>query len=85
MPIIRDKHGGIRVLSDTPAKPTAFIEGWSIIGVGALRHLMGRVSQHQRQDEFHAPYQRTSTLVKLDLDKNTAETLNTIYQLGERA
>lgn len=47
--------------------------------------LVGMVSGHPRQSEFLMDFQRTSRLVRFEPEKNEAETLNTIYELGEPA
>lgn len=68
-----------------PEKQRARIENWRVVPTltAEKRYLVGQVQDHPRQDEFHAPYQMTSQLVYLDLNRGEAETLNTIYILGD--
>lgn len=62
-------------------KPTADIEGASFIHMHDGWHMMGRISNHDRQSDFHSPVQMTSKLLRIDFENNTAETLNTHYRL----
>jgi hypothetical protein len=62
-------------------KPTAFIYDWHIqFG----NRLVGRISEHPRQEEFTRPFQVTSPVIRWDFNLGIAETLNTIYILGRR-
>lgn len=45
--------------------------------------LIGRVEGHPNQMLFKAPLQRTSRVLKLDLENKQAITMNTVYTLGE--
>lgn len=44
--------------------------------------LFGCVSNHSQQDKFKMEVQKTSFVIDLDLERGTAETENTIYELG---
>jgi hypothetical protein len=62
--------------------PEAYINNWQY----SLGGLVGSVSDHPRQNEFHSLYQRTSPIARMD-DENEgwAETRNTFYILGNKA
>lgn len=62
-------------------KPEAHIENWGHFRNG----LLGMVSKHPRQEEFHTELQNTSRLVELNEEEGWAETNNTFYTLGKRA
>lgn len=64
-------------------KASARIENWRVQRYGGARFLVGHIVGHPRQDEFKMAYQATSPIVKMDLAAGWAETLNTIYDLGE--
>lgn len=60
-------------------KQTARIDDWSVFGDS----LIGHVSSHPNQNNFNNLYQRTSQIIHLDRERKIAETLNTIYTLGD--
>lgn len=66
---------------ERPIKPRARIDDWVCANGGQF--LIGRVSGHPRQAEFKNEWQATSSVIALDREARTAETLNTIYELGE--
>lgn len=76
MGIKRKKPGPEPV--NVAAKPQAYIEDWQEFD-GCL---VGTVSRHPRQGEFHAHSQITSPIVSLDRAAGRAETANTVYVLG---
>jgi hypothetical protein len=47
--------------------------------------LIGNVEGHYNSELSDGEKVRTSRIVKLDEENNTAETLNTIYTLGKKA
>lgn len=65
------------------SKQTARIDKWVKTPNGSA--LVGMVSCHPRQDEFEAKLQITSPLVKFNEKEGVAETMNTIYTLGDKA
>lgn len=65
-------------------KQTAYIDDWSEVNTFPYGTcLIGRVTKHERQHEFHSDKQATTRLVNIDREKGVAETLNTIYTLGK--
>lgn len=65
-------------------KQTAYIDNWreeSIFPYGTC--LIGRVTKHELQHQFHSDKQATSRLISIDREKGVAETINTIYTLGK--
>jgi len=65
-------------------KPTAHLNEWKVVGVGkGKKVLIGVVRGHTYINDGHLV--RTSLLVKLDKKNRKAETLNTLYELGEPA
>lgn len=60
-------------------KPKAFIHSWRKV-VGP--RLLGYISQHPRQDSFSILYPQVTSRV-LWMDDKHAETLNTMYVLGD--
>lgn len=62
-------------------KPVATIQEWSLIQINNHHVLVGHISDHPRQKEFHKDMQMTSTLVRIDFRSHVAETLNTLYRL----
>ena len=60
-------------------KPRARLENWFTYGDS----LVGQILDHPRQADFKAPFQRTSALVRFEPENGIAETLNTIYTLGQ--
>lgn len=66
-------------------KARARIDNWTRIKGHTSDVLIGNVSGHIRQDEFHAVFQRTSQIVRFSPEINECETLNTIYTLGKKA
>jgi hypothetical protein len=64
----------------TPAA-TARISGWTIHKDHADCYLIGVISAHPRQHEFHRERQQTSSLRSIDFEKRIAITQNTVYTL----
>lgn len=62
-------------------KPVATIQEWSLVQIGNHHVLVGHISNHPRQKEFHKDMQMTSTLIRIDFRCRVAETLNTVYRL----
>ena len=58
-------------------KQKASIKDWIVTN----NYLVGRVIDHPNQKNFLGEYQRTSTLVSIDIEAGIAETQNTIYTL----
>lgn len=64
-----------------PRKPRVKIENWQVIPSPRGGYvLLGDVIDHP---ELGSIYIRTSLLVRIDFARSEAETLNTIYELGE--
>ncbi len=72
--------------ANTNSKPEAHIERWAHIkmpeGIPGLGFLTGSISRHERQDEFHQPYQRTTMMGVFEPGLGYMETTNTFYTLG---
>lgn len=67
-----------------PDKPVAHIENWTeltLFPYGTC--LVGRVSKHQNQHHFFSEQQQTSRIININRETKLAETVNTIYTLGE--
>lgn len=65
-------------------KQTAHIDNWSeenTYPYGTC--LVGHITKHARQTQFHSDRQATSTVISIDREKGVAETMNTIYTLGK--
>ena len=60
-------------------KKTANIEDWEVVNLAGRDHLIGRISNHERQENFKTDRQITSKLKKIDRIEKMAETENTIY------
>lgn len=67
------------------AKQTAFINQWEVVRIhDGSQCLIGHVSSHPNQSQFHSHVQQTSRLVSIDEEAKIAETENTIYTLGDK-
>jgi isochorismate hydrolase len=67
-------------------KPRAVINNWWITGNGTDCWLVGKVSKHPKQGDFtQTKLQQTSAIVRVDLENELAETINTVYVLGTPA
>ncbi len=64
-------------------KQTAFIKDWFLEKFPDGYRLIGNIQGHSRQKEFLSKQQVTSNVVRIDFINKTAETLNTVYTLGE--
>lgn len=66
-------------------KNTARIDDWQVVPIYPEGEaLIGKITEHTRQYLFTKERQITSKLVRLDETEKIAETLNTIYTLGEK-
>jgi len=62
-----------------PKKQKARIDDWKLICAGETFVLIGHTPDHPK---LGCTSLRTSSLIKIDFNKGTAETRNTIYTLG---
>jgi hypothetical protein len=63
------------------------IENWTLnqhMSTGAY-YLSGNIYNHPNPMILNGELSRTSFLLRIDFEKNTAETLNTLYELGVRS
>jgi len=64
-------------------KKNAHLENWSFVFQAhwVHGHLSGKVSGHHKIEDGHEIV--TSPIIDINFDENRAETLNTLYTLGE--
>jgi len=64
----------------TESKPRASIDEWCLMYDYGVPQIVGTVSGHGRLEDGLEV--RTSVVLRIDFEKGVAETMNTIYSLG---
>jgi hypothetical protein len=70
-------------MNDAVALPR--LEEWRLKFVGGSARLTGRAHGHPSPDVDEGEVVMTSQVQSIDFINNTAQTRNTLYQLGQRA